>query len=224
MQNNSGNESTGNKVNDFIQKNRKSVFMVLGIVVFLLIGAVVVLSVKDALHKKAIVKIEELSGRYEELRFMIGEESSDSDVDALLADLQAFAKNKSGFAGGKAWSLIAQIHGTRSEWPQAEDAWRSAAEAASKTYLGPAAFFNAAVAAEEQGKREQAIEFYGKCVSLPVEFPQAPRAQFAIGRLYEELDDFPAAIEAYREILTKWPNINTWVNLARSRVIALETR
>ena len=233
MQNNNQNEKAGDKINDFVQKNRKAIFMILGIIVFLLAGSVVVLSVSDVLRKKAIADVEELSRRYDELRHEIiadsheghthDDVSVDLDTETLLDDLNVFAKGKSGFAGSKAWSIIAKIHGDRKEWPAAEYAWLNAAKAGSKTYQGPVSFFNAAVAAEEQGKWEQAIEYYEKSISLPVEFPAAPHAQFSVGRLYEDkLNNFSAAIEAYRLVLIKWPNIPVWVNLANSRIIALE--
>jgi tetratricopeptide (TPR) repeat protein len=229
MQNNSESEKTGDKINAFIQRNRKSIFLSMGIIVFLLAGSVAVLSISDVLRKKAIADIGELTKRYEKLRLEITDdsrvdESKAPDAEALLEDLNNFTKGKSGFAGGKAWSIIAQIHRDRKEWPQAEDAWLNAAKSSLNTYLGPVSLFNAAVAAEEQGKRKQAVEHYEKSLSVPVEFPAAPHAQFAIGRLYEEMDDFPAAIEAYRLVLNKWPNITIWVNLANSRIIALETR
>jgi tetratricopeptide (TPR) repeat protein len=230
MQNNNENENKGDKINAFIQRNRKIIFMSLGIIVFLLAGSVAVLAISDVLRKKAIADIGELTKRYDTLHqgitddFSNDDESKAPDTEALLEDLNNFAKGKSGYAGGKAWSIIAQIHRDKKEWPQAEDAWLNAAKASIKTYLGPVSLYNAAIAAEEQGKKKQAIEHFEKSLSVPVEFPAAPHAQFAVGRLYEEMDDFPAAIEAYRLVLNKWPNITTWVNMANSRIIALETR
>ncbi|MDR2951661.1 MAG: tetratricopeptide repeat protein [Treponema sp.] len=222
MQNKSENEIKGDKINAFIQRNRKNIFLSLCIIVILLAGSVAALSINDVLRKKSIAEVGEFSKRYETLRQETASDSS--DTEALLENLNNFAKGKSGFAGGKAWSIIAQIHRDRKEWSEAEDAWLNAAKASLKTYLGPVSFYNAAVAAEEQGKWKQAVEHYEKSLSVPVEFPAAPHAQFAIGRLYEEMDDVPAAVEAYRVVLNKWPNITTWVSLANSRIIALETR
>lgn len=226
MQNNS-TQNRNDKINDFVQKNRKVIFFILGVIVFLIVGSVVFLSLKDYLQKKAIVKVEEFDRRYEELHLETDApetEEKAAETDALLSELNAFAKNKSGFAGGKAWSIIGQIYSGREEWSQAEDAWRNAAKAAYKTYLGPVAYFNAAAAAEEQGKLEQAIELLENCVSHKFEFTAAPRAQFSIGRLNEQLGNFPAAIEAYRLVLIKWPYITVWANLAHSRIVALESR
>ena len=225
MQNKGESTNIGDKINDFVQKNRKGIFFTFGIIVFLLAGIVVYLSLNDYLQKKAIAEVEELDRRFTELRSGgTVEEANADDIEALLADINAFAKNKSGFAGSKAWSIIGRIYSERKKWPEAEEAWRNAAKAGNKTYLGPAAYFNAAVAAEEQGKLEEAIELFEKCVSHKFEFPAAPRAQFAIGRLNEKLNNFPAATEAYRAVLINWPSITVWANLAQSRITAIEVR
>jgi tetratricopeptide (TPR) repeat protein len=215
---------TANIFNDFLQKNRKKIFSILGIMIFIFIAAVVVISINDNIRKKSIREVEELNERYQDLLFRLNDEAAAVEVASLLFDLDTFAKGKSGFAGGKALSIIASIYSSREEWVKAEDTWIKAANAASKTYLGPVSFFNAAVAAEEQEKWEQAIELYNRCLSLPVEFPSAPHAQFSIGRLYEQLNNNSAAIDAYRTVLINWPNISTWVNLSRSRILALEIK
>ena len=222
MQNSNEKTSVGEGINEFVQKNRKPIFVSLGLIVLLLVGCIGAFSMLDLLRKKAIGGVEELNARYEALRFTIAEESSAADVEALLGDLNAFAKKNSGYAGGRAWALIAGIRGDKKEWAEAESAWVSAGQTAAKTYLGPAAWFNAGAAAEEQGKHAEAIDHYTKSLSLSVVFPAAPRAQFAIGRLREALDDKAAAIEAYRAVVSLWSYDTIWPNLAQSRIIALE--
>jgi predicted negative regulator of RcsB-dependent stress response len=212
--------STGERINDFIQKNRKPIFIFFGVIILLFAGSVAAFSLIDVFRKKAISEVEELSRRYEQT---FSEDAVNSGTDALLADLETFAKKHSGFAGGRAWSIIARIYADRKEWSQAETAWRNAAARASKTYLGPVSLFNAAVAAEEQGKNADAIDLYAQSASHPVAFPAAPHAQFAIGRLNEALNNRTEAIEAYRLLLAKWPNVSVWASLAHSRIIALET-
>ncbi|MDR0320267.1 MAG: tetratricopeptide repeat protein, partial [Treponema sp.] len=127
-----------------------------------------------------------------------------------------------GYAGSKAWSIIAQIHSRKEEWQQAEETWLKAAHKGARTYLGPIALFNAAAAAEEQGKLEQAIELLEQCLAHKFEFPAAPRAQFSIGRLNEQLGNTGAAMEAYRIVLINWADMPVWQQLARSRITALE--
>jgi len=213
---------TEDSFNDFIQRNRKGIFLSLGILVILLAGVVTFISLKDYFQKKALAVVEELDTRYVDLRPSLKGEEKNEDVQKLLDDLNAFVKSNSGLAQGRGWSVIAQIHGEKEEWDQAEEAWRNAAKAAEKSYLAPIAYFNAAAAAEEQGKPEQAIELLEKSISGKFEFPAAPRAQFSIGRLYESLDNIPEAIIAYRLVLLKWPNISGWTELANSRIAVLE--
>ncbi|MDR1576377.1 MAG: tetratricopeptide repeat protein [Treponema sp.] len=211
------------RINAFTQKNRKPIFISLGCIVALLVILVAVFSLSDLFRKKAISRAEEFNRRYEELRFSINEESSAENVKTLLAELSSFAGKSSGYAGGRAWSIIAAIYADKKEWAESEKAWTSAAKAAAKTYLAPAAYFNAGVAAEEQGKTGEAIALYTQSISdTRSVFPGAARAQFSIGRLQESLNDTAAAIAAYRAVISGWPADAVWTSLAHSRIIALE--
>jgi len=215
----------GEKINGFVQKNRKGILISVSAVFILIAGLIVYLSLQDIFNKKAIGEVEELSRRFDDVRYFIDDENgqSASDIEALLADLDTFAKkNKKGIAASKAWSMIAQIYSGRKDWQQAESAWLNAAKTGDKTYLAPISLFNAAVAAEEQGKLEQAVQLLEQSVAHPFEFPAAPHAQFSIGRLYEQMNNYPAAIEAYRAVLINWQDIPVWQNLARSRIAAIE--
>ena len=209
-------------VNEFVQKHRKLIFASAGLILLALIVFIAALSIADVLRDKAISAVEDFAGRYETLRPSITEDYSAVDVEKLLGELQAFARRNSGYAGGKAWSLMGSIYGETKDWPAAEAAWVSMANAAKKTYLVPLAFFNAAAAAEEQGKTEEAIAHYSASLTAAIDFSNAPRAQFAIGRLRESQGDTAAAIEAYRAVISDWPYDRAWPSLARSRIIALE--
>ena len=214
--------SVGDGINEFIQKHRTPIFVLVALILLSLIAFIVVLSVMDVVRGKAISAVEEFSSRYETLLPSITEEYSEVDAEQLLAELEAFALGHSGYAAGKAWSIIANIHGQKKDWPAVEAAWASAARAAKKTYLVPLAFFNAGVAAEEQGKTDEAIDYYSSSLTATANFPGAPRAQFAIGRLQESLGNTEAAIEAYRAVISGWSYDQVWPSLAHSRIIALE--
>ena len=236
MQNDNENLNAGEKIINFVQKNRKAIFITLSIIVILFVGLIAFLYLSDSTNKKDIAEVEELNIRFRELfpgesAFYTVEEYSSADAETLLSDLKTFSEKRTlfgggnrGFAGSRAWSLIAQIYSGRKNWPTAEEAWLNTARIGSKTYLAPIAFFNAAAAAEEQGKLEQAIEYLQNSISHSFEFVAAPRAQFSIGRLYEQLGNFPEATEAYRAVLINWPNIPVFSNLARTRIIAIEVR
>jgi len=222
MQNVNEKLNLGDKITEFVQRNRRVILFLVSAVFVLIVGLIVFLSLQDVFRKRAISEVEELNRRFEDIRFFASDENA--DMRTLLADLDSFAKNRRGYAGSKAWSIIAQIHSSEENWQKAEEAWLNAAKAGDKTYLAPISLFNAAAAAEEQGKLEEAIELLQKSIDHRFEFPAAPRAQFSIGRLYEQLNNYPAAIEAYRAVLINWHNIPVWQHLARSRITAIEIR
>jgi tetratricopeptide (TPR) repeat protein len=177
---------------------------------------------QESLRKKANIAIEELGSRYEALLPTITEDFSAVDVENLISDLTSFAKKTSGYAGGKAWSLIGSIHSEKKEWAEAEEAFVAAANVAPKIYLAPVAWYNAGVTAEEQGKTEEAIGYYTKSIAAPAGFSSAPHAQFSIGRLRESLGETAAAVDAYRAVISDWSYDQVWVNLAYNRIIVLE--
>jgi tetratricopeptide (TPR) repeat protein len=210
------------KINNFIQNNRKGIFVCLGAIVLLLAGFIGALAIRDLVREKAIVRLEELNQRYEELRFDITAESNTEDVSALLADLNDFGARKSGYPGAYARVITAKIHSDKKEWAEAQQAWADAAKVGAKTYLEPMSFFNAARAAEEQGNIEDAISLYSQCLARAENFPQAARAQFSVGRLEETRNNRETALEAYRTVVSKWPGDELWVNLAQSRIVILQ--
>jgi tetratricopeptide (TPR) repeat protein len=205
---------------DFIQKNRKFLLAVfLGIMV-LFVGLIVGITIRDALQTRAIGKIEGFRERYEALRNEITETSKEDKVRTLVDELKTFAMANGSYAGALAYSLLGNIYGDQKSWAEAGEAWTNAARKSSKTYLAPVALFNAAVAAEEEGSIEQAIALYTECTGY-ADFSDAPRAQFAIGRLEESLNNYEAAISSYQGVMNNWQNAWDWVNLAQSRIIAL---
>jgi tetratricopeptide (TPR) repeat protein len=214
--------SLDDRINNFIQNNRRKILICLGAVVFGVAAFIAVVTIRNKLWEGAIIQVEDFTRRYEELRFNITDEANTETVAALLTELSAFAPRASGYPGSRAYALIAGIHGDKKEWAEAEQAWRDAAKKAGKTYLAPVALFNAASAAEEQGKTADAIALYTECLGMAELFPSSPRAQFAIGRLEEKQGNKENALEAYRNLRINWPSDTFWRNLAQSRIIIIE--
>jgi len=223
MQNNE-NQNVTDKINDFVTKNRKAIFIVIGAIIVLFVGLISYLSISDTLNKKAITALDELNGKFDDLSLNNEEDYNTPEVETILAEFKTFAEKTNGFSGSKAWAVIGQIYSGRKDWANAQEAWLSAAKKGNKTYLAPIALFNAAAAAEEQGNLEQAIELLEQCVAHKFEFPAAARAQFSIGRLHETLGNNTAAVDAYRVVLSKWPQMPVWQNLARSRLAVIEEK
>jgi tetratricopeptide (TPR) repeat protein len=213
--------SFGDVLADFIGNNRKKLLIGMIAILALALGFVGVYALRNSLREKANTLVEDFARRYEVLVIDINEEEKAEEAQTLLDELEAFAKKTSGYAGARAYSLVAAIHAEQKNWAQAEDAWRSSAKKAGKSYLAPVSLFNAAVASEEQGNLDDAIELYAESAAHVSLFPGAARAQFAVGRLRESQGDTQAALEAYKVIPEKWTDESTWINLAQSRIILL---
>jgi tetratricopeptide (TPR) repeat protein len=212
-------DGLGDTLAGFIERHRRVIAISALVVVVLVLGFAAGMGIRENLEKRGISRVEALLERYDALRFNITESEQAEEAEALLADSTGEAKKGVGYAGARAWYLVAQVQGDLKNWEAAETAWVQAAKKAGKSYLAPAALFNAGAAAEERGNAGDAIGHYTRASSF-ADFPQAPRALFSIGRLREGQEDTEAALDAYRTVLEKWP-ATAWANFANSRIITL---
>ncbi|MDR3276146.1 MAG: tetratricopeptide repeat protein [Treponema sp.] len=217
-----GEGSISDAINYFIRNNRKKIIIAAIVVVVIALGFIAWVLIRDALENRAIAQVEDLTVRYEALRFDINEADSAEDVAALLTDMLDLGKGSFGYAAARAYALAAAVCADQKNWAGAENYWMLSAAKGKNMYLGPVSIYNAAVAAEEAGNIEAALEHYRDAASR-AEFPGAVRAQFAMGRLLEQ-SDTAAAIEVYRQIASEWSTETVWVNLAQSRIIILSLK
>ena len=215
-------------VNDFVQKNRKILFIALIAIIAALATFITIVTVRENLQEKALSQVDEFGRRYEAVRIDNYGDTDDpylvsrmGEIVVLLVNIESFAARHSGFAAARAYSLAANIHWDQGNLDEAERAWLDAAKAAGKNYLAPVSLYNAAVSAEERGDIETAITHYKRALEYGNIFPSAVRAQFSIGRLEESRNRKDAAIEAYRNVLSNWPTDPLWSSLAQSRILAL---
>jgi tetratricopeptide (TPR) repeat protein len=226
MSTNEGKSASRTKLSellvDFIQKNRKSLIVVLICAVAVLAVVSGIVAYVDYSSKKAISVVEELSAEYGELAAVADEAARDAKTAELTEKALAASTDGMGsYAKSRAFALLGTIYADKGNWAESEKAWLSSFDTAPKSYLAPVALYNAAVAAEERGDGEKAIELYAKCADGYKEtFPMASRAYFAIGRLSEAKKDFDAAKKAYKTIVDTWPS-DGWSKLANSRMIAI---
>jgi len=207
------------KVVNFIQRNRVLLLGILGGIVVAVIALIVAITVIDATKVQAIEQVESFSERYDKIRFETDEEKKDKEISLLVDELKSFAASHSAYAGARALNILAGIYADKKDWSEAEKTWAQVADKLPKSYLAPVALYNAATAAEERGDFVKAIELYTKAVdTYGDEFPLAPRAYFAIGRLQETQKNSAGALSAYQKIVEKWPTDN-WTKLAQSRIL-----
>jgi tetratricopeptide (TPR) repeat protein len=207
----------------FLLKYRKLFTGLLAAIIAVVALFFVVSGVTAAGQKKELAVLEDLVERYEKLAGRLEENPADAEVETLRADLQSFAEKAHGYPGAKAWALSGAIYAKQVKWPEAANAFGQAAQKGKKTHLYGTSLFNAGVAAEESGDREKALDYYTRSIAAP-ENSIGVRAQFALGRLQEELGDREAARLAYRNVLDNYTGYanDVWRNFAQSRLIVLE--
>ena len=213
---------------ELIQTHRKKIFIGLIVIIMAFVIAIVIITVRDNLHESGLVRVDELERRYADLYSYDEYGLSDADrifrmaeLNILLNEVVDFQRNAFGFASARAYVLAGDIHWETGDYEQAENAWLGAARAARNSYLEPVSYFNAAIAAEEQGNIDNAIAHYERVLAAGDNFPAAARAQFAIGRLEESRGNTVAALLAYENLLFRWFNDPVWASLAQSRIVAL---
>jgi tetratricopeptide (TPR) repeat protein len=220
--NEGGSIKISEKINDFLQKNRKALVSFLVIIIAGIAGFVAVLSVRERLMEKDWGRVEGYISRYEEIKAGTESVYGNPDQEKLLEEILEFTGKSSGFPAARAYSIIASIHEDGKNWAEAETAWAKAAKAAAKTYFAPVSFFHAAAACEERGDLSSAVEYYKKAVEMNDIFPAAPRAQFSIGRIQESQGESAGALETYTALVERWPNDPFWGKLAQSRILVIE--
>ena len=213
------------KISEFISKKR-IVFIsvaaaILGIVLFVGVYSVI-----------ANAKVENASRAMEEVRTQIAkwnnetEEAKKTEIEiTILADLDDVAKKwPHSFAAQEALFTKSSLYAVKQDWANAEAASLEAAKRLPKTYLAPLALESAAVAAEEQGKADVALEHYTTIITQYKEdTPNLSHAYFSIGRLNEAKSDWKAALESYNKILSDFSNTD-WALLAKDRVVFLKAQ
>jgi len=219
-------EKFNERIGDLIQKNRTQLLAAVTAIVLVFAAFIIVSVVKEKTQSNALSRVDSLNRRYEVIKASIsdGEDldvSRQLELGVLLVELTEFENKNSGFAAARAYSINASINMDQKNWETAEEKWLKAAEAAPKSYLAPISIYNAAVAAEEQGNIESAIAYYSRAAGFGDSFPAAARAQFSVGRLEESRNNRESAIEAYRNLVAKWPNEPVWPNLAQNRLLVL---
>lgn len=136
-------------------------------------------------------------------------------------ELEAFIEKKAkGAASSKASMALAGLEFDDKNFEKAMNAYVKSALANPKAYTSSIAYYNAAICAEELGNLLQAIEFYEK-VKEADNFALMPQVLFNMGRVSLDLKDTEAA-RVYFQILVEKYSSDSWANLAKSQLLALE--
>lgn len=213
------------KISDFISKNRVVFISVVGAILGIIIIAGAYSIVSNSIANNS-------SRAMEEVRTKIASWNSETDTakktdleSGLLDDLDKVAKKwPNSFAAQEALFTKSSLYAFKKDWANAEAASLEAAKKLPKTYLAPIALESAAVAAEEQGKADVALEYYNKIISqYKADTPNLAHAYFSVARLSEAKSDWKAALDNYGKLLSSFAD-SDWTKLAKDRVIYLKAQ
>lgn len=213
------------KISDFISKNRVVFLSIVGAIV----GVVVIVGVYSLVSNSIA---NNSSRAMEEVRTKIASWNSETDTTkkndaetAILADLDAVAKKwPNSFAAQEALFTKSGFYAFKKDWANAETTSLDAAKKLPKTYLAPIALESAAVAAEEQGKADVALEYYNKIIAqYKDDTPNLAHAYFSVARLSEAKSDWKTALDNYGKLLSNFAD-SDWAKLAKDRVIYLKSQ
>lgn len=213
------------KISDFIIRNRKAFFIVIASILVILAGVGIYEVASSASANKSARAMEIARAKIATWNSETDETKKTELETALVAELDAIAKKwPRSFAAQQALYTKAGLYLVKKDWENAEKSSLAAFETRKKSYLAPFALENAAVAAEEQGKTDDALARYKEIVaSYKVDNPNLAHAMFSIGRLEESRSGWKAAIESYENLIAADPS-SDWALLAKNRVIFIKSQ
>ena len=212
-------KTAGEKFGAFLEKNKKGVAALL-IVVLVLIAAFVIFEVVYSKNtEKNLSAVEAISYELTDGAAALEDSELTARMDSALEKLASYT-NKGGVAGVRANLLAAEIEYQKKNYESAAAYWDAAASKGKKSYTAPLAYYNKASCLEENGDLDGAAAAY-KLAADNENFILASHAKFSYGRVLEAKGDYAGAVQAYKELNDSDPD-DSWANLAKSRIIALQ--
>ncbi len=217
------NRSVPAIISGFLVSNRKVLLGVMSVAFVAFVAFVAVTIARD----KATIRIDALVAekieKWSEAKSAGDETAIAATEDAILASLaEITGKGPASPARARAHLLAADIRYSRKDWAGARDGFLAAAADAPSVYTAGIALFNAASCEEELGNADSALALYVKAAGDD-SFNLKPRALFNIGRIEEQRSKTKEAIDAYEDLVEKYPD-NSWSLLAKSRILALQIK
>ena len=213
-------ENLAERLNDTLLQVRKPLITGLVVLLVAILGLVAVVLVNDSAKKKGLAQLDEIYFTLTKDVSEVSDEELAAREAAALTALESFA-SKNGAIASRANLLIAEIQFQKQDYAAARDAWLRAAQTKQNAYTAPLAYFNAGVCSEKLSDLASAIDYYAKAADTK-DFLLSEHALFSLGRVNETKGDFAAAQAAY-ERLTAAASGSNWTNLAKTRLLALQS-
>ncbi|MFW6274567.1 MAG: tetratricopeptide repeat protein [Spirochaetota bacterium] len=207
----------------FLANNRVPFMVIAAVVVVLVIGVGIYTYVHQNRVQQSAVAAERLQTLFADWQDAEDEEKDELAEEISAAGEETMADFSGMYAAARARLILGRLAYAQSEYSTAIDHFTELIDSQPKSYLAPVALMHIAVAQEKAGEYEKAIDTYQRVREKYSDtFPEVAHALFSIGRLYETIEDREAALQAYNEVVDDFSSSN-WTNLARDRIIYLET-
>ncbi len=207
----------------FIANNRVPFMVIAAVVVVLVIGVGIYTYVHQKRVEQSAVAAEQMQSLFSD--WQAGEEEQKSDLAEEIAATgkETIDKFSGMYAVARARLVLGRLAYAQEDYSEAIEHFTTLADSQPKSYLAPVALMHAAASQEKSGEFESSIATYQRVrEKYSDSFPEVAYALFSIGRLYEQIENRDAALQAYNEVVDDFSSSN-WTNLARDRIIYLET-
>ncbi|MFP4113193.1 MAG: tetratricopeptide repeat protein [Spirochaetales bacterium] len=208
-------------VMNFLARHRTTMLVAIAVIAVAVVALIVVLTVQSNRNEAALTTVEDLQDEFDDWLALEDAEQPEA-YDALSAELEQLIDDyPRTYAAARARIIDARALAQLERWQEASDRYVEVADLFPETYLAPVSLMDAAVAAEEAGNADGALELHRRIVhDYAEQSAEVPRALFSIGRILEGTDNVAEAAEAYRTLVDDYP-ASSWTNLARNRIITL---
>jgi len=218
-------KSSSERFVDFISKNRR-IIIGLGIAIVLIIVAIGIYTAVSGNIASASSRAMELADQKALQWSQETDEEKRAEIESsLIAELDSIAQKwPRTLAAQRALLRKAALLSQKKEYAEAEKTALEAYKRNKKSYVAPIALELAAVAAEEAGNTDAALEHYTLITKdYKKDNPAAAHAFFNLGRIKEAKGDYKGAIEAYNQLIASFGD-SEWAMLAKNRVIYLNAQ
>ncbi|MGB4572159.1 MAG: hypothetical protein WBH97_04965 [Rectinemataceae bacterium] len=211
------------KLSEYVRKHRKILIAISAVIVAAVLAIGIYSVVSNSRAEKAAEAMETARTNITAWSGEADEAKKTELKTALVAELETLAKKwPRTFSAQEALFAKAGISLQDKDYEGAESGYLAAADRLPKTYLAPIALEAAAIAAEERGAADKAVEYYGRIVANYKELaPNTAHAYFSLGRLAEGRAEWSVALENYEKLSADHPD-SDWTKLAKDRIIFIK--
>ena len=209
------------KLNGFLEKNRKPVLITFIVGLVLVVGFIVCAIAVSSTSKKDLAAVEAYYYSLIDSSTDLEDSEITKRATECIENLASYTK-KGGIAGVRANMLSAELAYILADYEGAISYYDAAIAKGKKSYTAPICMYNKASCYEEIGKLAEAAESY-KAAAEFTDFGMVTHAYFSLGRVREAQGDYAGAVEAYTSAKDSYAD-DEWSNLATTRIIELQSQ